>query len=127
MSFDAGDVGKTYQLEIKVYGEDKTTDQLPSGDSVGDDLLYTFQWSKPLPLSPIVAYKSIAVTAAGSVNFKETRSVDVAKLDEDADSWTVIQGTTFPLRRQDEVYARITLSASPVTVKTPTVIANPGE
>jgi hypothetical protein len=128
MTFDANDVGKTYRLGIALVGEDKTGDNLPSGDAVGDDDVYDFRWGILLYQKP---YKSITVAAPGTQTFSETRSVSNVKLDEDAgtvpinyepDINTPLPG--FP--RKDEVYARATLGLAPVIARSPTVIAGIG-
>lgn len=126
LEFDAGDVGKTYRLEIKVFGEDKSGDNLPSGDAAGDDLLYTYSWPGPLLPRP---FKSITVAAAGNINFSEKRTLDSTKFDEDAGTaivgWADIN-TPILMPRKDEVYATATLSGAPSTVKTATIVAGLG-
>ena len=123
--FDANDVGKSYRLEIKIFGEDKSGDNLPSGDSVGDDDLYTFLWgSNIFNKKP---YKQFTVTVAGTQTFTETRTISIDNLDED--SGTVkgpspdINTPGLPLPRKDEVYAKVSLSGSPVDARSATVIA----
>lgn len=49
MTFEASEVGKSFRMEIGIFGEDKSGDKLPAGDPVGDDLLYSFQWGFLLP------------------------------------------------------------------------------
>jgi hypothetical protein len=126
MTFDAGDVGKTYRLEIKLYGEDLSGDNLPSGDAVGNDMIYTYLWNTPfLPAS----YKNVTVAAAGNVNFSETRNVAVDTLDEDPGK--VIIGWADPNTpiysiRKDELYARVTLSGAPVTARSATTVVGVG-
>lgn len=128
LNFDAGEVGKSYRLEIKLFGEDKSGDLTGPGDFIGDDELYSFSWgffpyNKP--------YKQITVAAAGAQNFTETRTISNEKLDEDSGLTTVkspAEGTPDlpgPPRR-DEVYARVSLAGAPVIAKSPTVIASPG-
>lgn len=123
MNFDARDVGKTFKLEIKLFGEDKPGDALSPTDPVGDDLLYTFLWRSPLMPVP---FRYFTPGAARNVPFEETRLVDCTKLDEDAGFVPALPAPPpfRPLPRKDEVYAAITLShAFSTTVKTPTVIA----
>ena len=127
MNFDASDVGRTYRLEIKLYGEDLSGDNLPSGDSGADDLISTYMW--PVGGLLIRPYKAVTVLAAGTVNFSEKRAIDTSKLDEDAG--TVIVGwadinTPIIMPRSDEVYAQVTLSAAPVTKRSTTVQAGIG-
>lgn len=126
ITFDAGDVGKTFRLEIKLYGEDKSGDNLPSGDAVGDDLLYTYKFGSSFFQLP---YKTLTVGAAGSVNFSEKRSVAAGTLDEDPGQkvvgWADIN-TPILMPRQDEVYASVTISGAPVTKKSATVVAGIG-
>jgi hypothetical protein len=122
MNFDASDVGKTYRLEIELYGEDLAGDKLPAGDSGADDLISTYMW--PVAGLLIRPYKAVTVLAAGSVNFSEKRAIDTGKLDED--SGTVVVGwadinTPIIMPRADEVYARVTLSGSPTTKRSTTV------
>jgi hypothetical protein len=128
LTFDASDVGRTYRLGVALVGEDKSGDNLPSGDPVGDDDIYDFKWGFLLNQKP---YKSITVVAPGTQTFSETRSVSNVKLDEDAgtvpvnfepDINTPLPG--FP--RKDEVYARATLGLAPVTARSATVIAGIG-
>ncbi len=124
MSFDASDVGRTYHLAISLFGEDKSGDNLPAGDPVGDDEIYGYKWGVLLLQKP---YRVVTVAAAGSVPFTETRSVSNAKLDED--TGTVAPNVQPPLPglpRRDEVYARATLSGAPVSARSSTVIAGWG-
>lgn len=127
MNFDASDVGRTYRLEIKLYGEDLTGDNLPAGDSGADDLISTYTWlAGGVLLRP---YKAVTVLAAGSVNFSEKRAIETSKLDEDAGTqivgWADIN-TPIIMPRADEVYAQVTLSASPVSKRSTTVQAGLG-
>ena len=62
MNFDTSDVGKSYRLEIKIFGEDKPDDSLASDDHIGDDELYTFYfrgrspfWRVPFKLFTVVS------------------------------------------------------------------------
>jgi hypothetical protein len=129
LSFDASDVGKTFRLSIDLWGEDLAGDNVPAGETAGDDLLYSFLWVGGAPL--IRKYRSIAVSAPGSQSFTETRKVPAAKLDEDAgtiesnaeaDINTPLPG----LPRRDEVYARVTVALPPATARSATVIAGIG-
>jgi hypothetical protein len=127
MNFDVSDVGRTYRLEIKLYGEDLSGDNLPSGDSGADDLISTYMW--PVGGLLIRPYKAVTVLAAGAVNFSEKRAIDTSKLDEDAG--TVVVGwadinTPIIMPRADEVYAQVTLSAAPVTRRSTTAQAGIG-
>lgn len=126
ITFDAGDVGKTYRLEIKLFGEDKSDDTLPSGDAVGDDQIYTYSFPGPLLPRP---YKSFTVAAAGTVNYSEKRAVAVGSLDEDPGQqivgWADINTPIF-MPRKDEVYASVTISGAPATKKSATVVAGIG-
>ena len=126
ITFNASDIGKTYRLEIKVYGDDPAGDVLPSDDPVGNDLVYTYQWAGPFLLKP---YKSITVAAAGTINYSEKRSVTTSKLDED--KGTKIVGwaeNDIPILmpRKDEVYASVTLAGAPVTAKSAVVTTGVG-
>jgi len=132
VTFDASDVGKTFRLEIKLFGDDFSGDKLPSGDSVSDDELYTFSFpGVPIPPGNFVLprpYKAIAVASAGTVNYSELRKVDVGVLDEDPG---VVQALDPPLPptqlpRKDEVYARVTVSGVPVSAMSPTLDASIG-
>lgn len=124
--FDAGEIGKSFRQEIKIFGEDKSGDNLASTDAVGDDELYTFTWGSLFIKLP---YKQFVVNAAGSMAFTETRAINAEKLDEDGGK--VIVGyadinTPIYMPRADEVYARVTLSGAPVTARSATVIAGIG-
>lgn len=122
ISFDAGDVGRTYRLEINVYGEDKNGDALPPGDAIGDDLIYTYNW--PGPFMFLRPYRIITVTVPGSLSFSEKRAVDIGILDEDPGMKKIPGPLGHPpllLPRKDEVYAKVTLGCMPMTVQTPTV------
>ena len=124
LSFDASDVGKTYHLGIALFGEDKSGDNLPATDPVGDDEIYVYKWGALLTQKP---YKVVTVSAAGNVPFTETRPVSNAKLDED--TGTVAPNVQPPLPglpRKDEVYARATLSGAPVSARSATVTAGFG-
>jgi hypothetical protein len=125
VSFDAGDVGKTYRLEIKLFGDDFTGDKLPSGDSVFDDELYTYSFAGASLLPR--PYKVLAVAAAGTVNYSEVRTIDVGLLDEDGGVISINIDPPPPgIPRKDEVYARVTVSGAPVSVNSPTVDAGFG-
>ncbi|WP_140636497.1 hypothetical protein [Methylibium rhizosphaerae] len=124
VSFDAGDVGKTYRLEIKLFGDDFSGDKLPSGDSVFDDELYTYSFAGVSPLPR--PYKVLAVAAAGTVNYSEVRTIDVGLLDEDGGVIMTNTDPPLPIPRKDEVYARVTVSGAPVSVNSPTIDASFG-
>ena len=126
MTFDAGEVGKSYRLEIKIFGEDKAGDNLPSGDSAGDDDLYTFAWGS---LFNKVPYKQFTVASAGVQTFTETRAISNEKLDEDSGKVKVGEGdinTPVFMPRQDEVFARVSLYGTPASARSATVIAGIG-
>ncbi|KQV48165.1 hypothetical protein ASC95_19615 [Pelomonas sp. Root1217] len=127
MTFDASDVGRTYRLQIELFGEDLAGDHLPSGDGGADDLISTFTWlAGGLLLRP---YKAVSVLTAGSVNYSEKRAIDTAKLDEDAGTeivgWADIH-TPIIMPRSDEVYAQVTLGMSPVSKRSVTTQAGLG-
>ncbi|MFN0168372.1 MAG: hypothetical protein ACKV22_18250 [Bryobacteraceae bacterium] len=121
MQFDAGEVGKSYRLEIKIFGEDKPGDNLPSTDPVGDDELYAFLWGANIFNKK--PYKQFTVAAAGPQTFKETRPIRNDKLDEDSGS--VVPGNAPPgtpgLPRQDELYAQVSLSGAPASARSATL------
>jgi hypothetical protein len=126
MTFDAGEVGKSYRLAITLMGEDKAGDKLPSGDAVGDDTISEFTWGSLLPKK---AYKDFTVSTAGAQTFSETRAVTNTKLDEDPGQVKIGDAdinTPVFFPRQDEVYASVTLSGTPSTARSPTVIAGVG-
>ncbi|NKE70316.1 hypothetical protein [Candidatus Manganitrophus noduliformans] len=126
MTFEASEVGKSFRMEIGIFGEDKSGDKLPAGDPVGDDLLYPFQWGFLLPKKP---YKQFTVMAAGPQTFTETRSISNEKLDEDPGKVKIAEAdinTPVYFPRQDEVYAKVSLSGSPVSARSSTVIAGIG-
>ncbi|OHB41394.1 MAG: hypothetical protein A2Y11_03480 [Planctomycetes bacterium GWC2_39_26] len=121
MNFDMGEVGKSYRLEIKIFGEDRPGDNVPSNDPFGDDELYTFLWGRFLPQIP---YKRFTVTTAGPQTFTETRAISDDKLDEDSGKVQVgIADINTPIfmPRADEVYAKVVLSATPSTARSNTV------
>lgn len=143
INFDASDVGRTYQLEIKLCGEDRPTDDLPASDRVGDDLLYNFLWppvparipavralaprgrSTTRPRRPLFSpFPNITVKAPGSQSFEETRTVNLTALDEG--TGTVDSGRDPEVPHEDEVYAVIRLSSTVSTMaKTSTVLVQP--
>lgn len=126
LNFDSGDVGKTFKLEIGLYGDDSTSDLRPAGDGAGDDLLYTFSFAGGLFPRP---YKLLTVQAAGSVPVNETRLVSDEKLDEDSGKVAVGQPTFQEfvfMPRSDEVYAKLTLGATSISAVSPTVQAGIG-
>jgi hypothetical protein len=118
LTFDTGDVGKNYRLEIKLFGEDAEGDRLPDTDPAGDDELYTFIfWLTSTGWLPR-PYKQISVTAAGSQPFTYTRTISSGTLDEDSGNIVVPPSSIGlppppPLPRFDEVYAKVTLSVAP--------------
>jgi preprotein translocase subunit Sec61beta len=122
MTFDASDVGRTYQLEISLYGEDLAGDALPADDSGADDLISTYMWpAGSLFLRP---YRVVTVTAAGAISYSEKRAIDTSKLDEDPGKVVVGMAdihTPVYMPRADEVYARVTLGAASVTKRSATV------
>ncbi len=124
MTFDATEVGKSYRLAIELFGEDKAGDKLPSTDAIGDNLVYTFKWGTVVQ----APYKTVPVTAAGSQAFSETRAVSNVKLDEDSGTIPkeIALGTWIQFPRQDEVYAKVSLSGAPVSARSATEIANVG-
>ncbi|WP_088282662.1 hypothetical protein [Ideonella sp. A 288] len=119
LNFDASDVGRTYKLEIGVYGDDSASDNRPSDDSSADDLIYTFKWTAiPFPRP----YKNITVLVAGNVAINETRSISNDTLDED--KGIVILGkpapqSPVPFPRSDEIYAKVTLGSASISKNTP--------
>ena len=127
MTFAANDVGRTYQLEIGLYGEDLAGDSLPADDSGADDLISTYMWpAGTLFLRP---YKVVTVAAAGTISYSEKRAIETSKLDEDAGKVVVGMAdinTPIFMPRADEVYARVTLGAAPVTKRSSTVQAGIG-
>jgi hypothetical protein len=126
ITFDAGDVGKTYRLEIKLFGDDSASDNRPAADSAADDLIYTYQWTPPFLFLPR-PFKAITVTAAGNVSYSEKRAVASAALDEDSGVVSnMVGGVLIQMPRSDEVYAAVTIAGAPVTVNTATVTAGIG-
>lgn len=130
MKFDASDVGRTFRLEIAVYGDDSASDKRPADDGPGDDVIYTFQWLGPVLLRP---YKLITVQAEGNMPFSETRQVTNAALDEDtglAQVGVIAVDTPLLMPRNDEIYAKVTLTPTPaptpVSVTTPTISSGIG-
>lgn len=118
MNFDSTEVGKSYRLEIKIFGEDKAGDNLPAGDAVGDDELYTFRWNVLIP------YRTVQVAAAGANTFSEMRTISSSALDEDSGKVKIGEAdinTPIFSPRGDEFYARVVLSGAPVTAKSPTL------
>lgn len=122
IGFDAGEIGKSYRLEIKLFGEDKAGDKLPSSDAVGDDELYVFKWNL------LFSYKTITVTNAGIQNFSYTRTLPSNVLDEDAGTVKIGEESNTPvfMPRGDEIYATVFLSAAPVSARSQTV-TTPGK
>ncbi len=128
ITFTAADVGKSFRLELKVYGEDKAGDNLAAGDAVGDDLLYTYAF--PGPFFPNL-FKTITVASAGNLAYSEKRAISTATLDEDPGKVLIGMAdinTPIFAPRQDELYARVSISMAPgtVTAKSATVISGFG-
>jgi len=117
MNFDMSEVGKNYRLEIKIFGEDKPGDRLPSDDRFGDDELYTFYFRGRLPLWR-VPFKQFIVATVGPQTFTETRAISNNELDEDSGreivGWADIHSPIY-MQRADEVYAKVVLSVAPST------------
>lgn len=127
MNFDASDVGRTYRLEIQLYGEDLAGDSLPSDDSGADDLISTYMWAGGgVFLRP---YKAVTVAAAGAVSYSEKRAILTSKLDEDAGKVKIGMAdinTPIFAPRADEVYAQVTLGTAPTSKRSATVQAGIG-
>jgi len=128
IGFTAADVGKSFRLEVKVYGEDKPGDNLPAGDTASTDLLYTYSWPGPLFPSD---FKSITVASAGNHAYSEKRAISTATLDEDKGKVVIGMAdihTPVFAPRPDEIYARVRVSLAPgtVTAKSATVISDSG-
>lgn len=116
LNFDASEVGKSYRLAIKIMGEDKPSDNVPDTDPQGDDDLYTFTWGPWLGKKP---YKQFTVTASGAMPFNEVRTLNSTQLDEDSGKVKIgeVGGTPLFLPRGDEVYALVSLSGTPVSIR----------
>ena len=119
LQFGADDIGKTHRLEITLVGEDKLGDQLPPGDAVGNDDLYTFTWGSTASAKP---YRQIVATSTSPQTFTETRSITAKVVDEDP-GMVVVGPPWFEIHlpRLDEVFARVTLSAVSATARSATV------
>lgn len=118
LNFDAGDVGRNYQMAIKIFGEDKADDKLPKDDEVGDDEIFAFLWSS----GPV---KLISVTKAGPQPFNETRVISASSLDEDkGDIQIGVINLKDPIfrSRKDEIYAQVLLSSATISARSATVI-----
>jgi hypothetical protein len=125
ITFDSADVGKTFRLEILIFGEDPSGDRLPAGDPIGDDLLYTFSWG---PLFIKKPYREIKVSAPGTVPIAETRAIADETLDEDKGKVEIGDAdinTPVLVVRKDEVYARVSLSGAPISARSPTLTLSP--
>lgn len=124
MKFDASEVGKSFRLEIKLFGEDKAGDNLPSDDPVGDDEIHTFTWgTNVFNKKP---YKQFTVANAGPKSFSETSSPSEEKLNEDGGNVMIGSSPPVPFMRADEIYAKVTLSGSPVSLRSASVVS-PGK
>jgi hypothetical protein len=127
MKFDAADVGRSFRLEIAVYGDDSATDKRPVEDGASDDVIYTFKW--PGLLLPL-PYRVLTVQAAGNVPLSETRQVTTDALDEDSGKVQVgiVSNTPVLLPRADEIYAKVTLTptSTKVSATTPTISSGIG-
>lgn len=119
LNFDASDVGRTYKLEIGVYGDDSASDNRPSDDSAADDLIYTFKWTAiPFPRP----YKNITVLVAGSMAINETRLISNDTLNEDKGNVIIAEPapqSPVPFPRSDEIYAKVTLGSASISKNTP--------
>lgn len=121
LGFDASEVGKTFRLEIKILGEDKTGDKTPVDDPIGDDILYTYGWGSIFLKR---AFKEITVASAGAQSFTESRVISEELLDEDSGLVKVAQAdinTPVFMPRADEVYALVSLTSAPVSARSATV------
>lgn len=117
LNFDASEVGKSYRLAIKIMGEDKPGDNVPDTDPIGNDDLYTFTWGLFLGKKP---YKQFTVTTAGAMPFNEMQTLSATQLDEDSGKVKIGQAdinTPIFLPRADEVYAFVSLSGTPVSMR----------
>lgn len=135
-TFDESDIGKSYQLQIIIFADDKENANLSAGAPRRNNVVYTFTWGL---LSSKKNYKKIAVTVAGEQNFSEMRQVSADVLNEDSGSIEIpspdINTPTKTLFFQDEVYAQVTMLAKPpsapwltrpVSARSPTVVFNAG-
>lgn len=121
MQFDSGEVGKSFRLAIKLFGEDKAGDNLPPSDSVGDDEIYAFVWgSNIFNQKP---YKQFTIATAGPQPFTETRALSEENRDEDSGNVMLGNSPPVPMMRADEIYASVTLSGSPVSKRSATVVS----
>ena len=121
LHFDAGDVGKSFNLDVDLYGAEPAGDTLPPGDHPRSDFLYSFKWAS-------ATSKTIPVAAAGIVAFDESRNVPASVLDEDAGE-TGPRDINVPneplpgLPHKDEVFALVTL-VTRASARSRTVVAN---
>jgi hypothetical protein len=121
LNFEEAEVGKSYRLEIKIFGEDKPGDNVPPNDPIGDNELYAFLWGHFFRKIP---YKPFMVNMAGKQNFTERRAISDETLDEDSGKvivgWADINTPVF-MPRADEIYAKVVLSSLPSTGRSNTV------
>lgn len=119
LTFDPSEAGKKYHLGVKLFGEDKPNDNLPSADAVGDDEIHVFTWGTFLNKKPF----KVITAKAGSQTFNEPQLLTDEALDEDKGN---AQTSPVPLMRADELYAVVSLSGAPVVARSATLIT-PGK
>jgi hypothetical protein len=73
--------------------------------------------------------RDVTAASTGAVNYSEKRAVDLASLDENPGNQLVGRAdinTPIFMPRKDEVYASLTISASPVMKKSAMVVSGTG-
>lgn len=125
MTFTTSEISQNIRMSIRLYGQDKAGDALPSNDPIGDDLLATFMWHAGPLQEP---YKEFTAPAAGTQAFSETRLVAYTVLDEDKGKVKIGMGdihTPLYMPRKDEIYAWVGFLGTTVSARSPIVIQTP--
>jgi hypothetical protein len=113
LGFESAEVGLPFEVRIDLFGEDKPgDDEAPSG---GSKPVASFGF-------PFINYK-VVTGHTHTVLYQETRQVSEEALNEDP-GVTILHpdiNTTVKVPHHDEIFARVSVAAKPVTAESATV------
>lgn len=125
MKFEKSEVGRIYQLRIKIRGKDFEGDDKDPNDTMLADDLYTFHWHKGLNY---IDFVPISVKSEGTLPINESNIVPKEKLNEDTGMIEVGPINIPPehhlgMPRRDEIFAEVTLTTASITAKSESIVA----